>query len=110
MATNRKILGQVSPTANTLTDLFTVPNATQVDVTSVIVTNRAATAAKFRIAIAVKGAADDVKQYIAYDETVGGNKPYGITIDATMGAGDVMRVRADSANVSFTAFGKELTS
>jgi hypothetical protein len=51
MATTYKVLGQVAPGATTDTTLYTVPAGTEAVVSTLIVANRASTAATYRIAI-----------------------------------------------------------
>lgn len=111
MPVSPKVLGQVSPLAATLTDLYTVPAGTSGIMSSVVVTNRSTTATSFRIAIAVAGAPDDVKQYIHYDIPIGGNDTFlwATDIGVGLGPGDVVRVYAALATLSFAAFGAEQT-
>ncbi len=108
MATAYKIIGQSAPAATTETDLYTVPAATETIVSTIVVANRSATDATFRISIAPNGAATANSHYIAYDLSCGGNGinafTFGITLDAT----DKIRVYASSANLSFSAFGTEI--
>lgn len=109
MATAYKILGQVAPNATTETDLYVVPAATETIVSTIVVANRAATDATFRITVSPNGAATANAQYLAYDVSCSGNGinafTFGITLDAT----DKIRVYASSANLTFSAFGTELS-
>lgn len=109
MADEYKILGQSAPGATTLTDLYTVPAATTAIVASVIVCNRAATSDTFRIALAVEGAANANAQYIYYDVVIDNNDTFVASIGITLGARDVIRVYAGTANLSFGAVGTEVT-
>lgn len=102
-----RILGQRAPGAASLTDAYTVASGSFAVISRIVVCNRDAAAATYRISAAVAGAADDVKQYIAYDENVAGNDTTpapgctGITLEGT----DVIRVYASTANLSFGIFG-----
>lgn len=109
MPTTYKILGQSAPSATTSTDLYAVPSATQAVVSSIVVCNRDSAAATYRISTAVDGAALANSQYIAYDVTVGANDSTVITIGATLGDTDKIRVYASSANLTFTAYGSEIS-
>lgn len=109
MPTNYKVLGQSAPSATTDTTLYTVPSATEAVVSSLVVANRDSAAATFRIAIRPNGTAIANQHYIAFDVTVGGSDSTIITIGATMDATDVITVRASTANLSFTAFGSEIS-
>lgn len=110
MPTNYKVLGQSNPSATTATTLYTVPSATQAVVSTIVVANLSTTsAATFRIACRVNGATLANSQYIAYDVTVGAADSTALTLGITLGAADVLTVYASTANVTFTAFGSEIS-
>lgn len=109
MATTYKVLGQSNPAATTATTLYTVPASTQAVVSTIVIANLAATSATFRIACRVAGAALANSQYIAYDVSVGANDSTALTLGVTLGAADVITVYASTANLTFTAFGSEIS-
>jgi len=109
MATTYKILGQSAPAATTEADLYTVPAATQSVISTIVVANRASTDATFRISVAPAGAATANSQYVAYDLACGGNGINAFTFGLSLGATDKIRVYASSANLTFSAFGTELS-
>ena len=109
MPTTYKVLGQVAPSATTNTTLDTVPSATQAVVSTIAVCNRAASAATYRIAVRPAGATLANEHYIAYDAPLAANDSTFITIGITLGATDVITVYASSANLSFSAFGSEIS-
>lgn len=108
MATTYKVLGQSNPAATTATTLYTVPAATQAVISTVVICNQTASAATFRIAVRVAGAALTAAQYVAYDVTVGASDSTALTLGITMGATDVLTVYGSTATLSFTAFGSEI--
>lgn len=109
MAEALKILGQVAPIDTNNNILYTVPALTMSTISSVVVCNRTATAATFRISVAANNASDDVKQYLFYDQELDANSTYAISIGITLTAGDVVRVRASAINaLSFNIFGVEV--
>jgi hypothetical protein len=109
MPTVYKVLGQSAPSATTATTLYTVPSATSTVVSTLVVANRAATAATYRIAIRPAGATLANEHYIAYDVVVGASDSTTLTIGITLAATDVITVYASTANLSFNAFGSEIT-
>jgi glucose-6-phosphate dehydrogenase assembly protein OpcA len=109
MPTTYKVLGQSNPSATTATTLYTVPSATQAIVSTIVIANRTTSSATFRIAIRVNGAALANSQYIAYDVTVGASDSTALTLGITLGAADVITVYASTANLTFTAFGSEIS-
>jgi len=110
MPTAFKVLGQSAPSATTATTLYTVPAATEAVVSSIVVANRTTTAGTYRIAIRPNGATLANEHYIAYDVAVGASDTTVLTIGVTMDATDVITVYASSANMSFNAFGSEITA
>lgn len=109
MADTRKVLGQSNPAARTLTDLYTVPGAASVVVSSIVICNQSTADAKARVSVAVAGAADEPKQYLYYDLDVPGNETFIATIGITLAATDVVRVYSDTDYLSFNLFGLEST-
>ena len=109
MPTTYKVLGQVAPSATTATTLDTVPSATQCVVSTIAVCNRAATAATYRIAVRPAGATLANEHYIAYDAPLAANNSTFITVGVTLAATDVITVYASTANLSFSAFGTEIS-
>ena len=110
MATAYKVLGQVAPSATTATTLYTVPSSTEAVISTLVVANRAATAATYRIAIRPDAATLANQHYIAYDVTVGASDSTTITLGITLNAADVITVYASTADLSFNAFGSEITA
>ena len=109
MPTIYKVLGQSAPSATTDTTLYTVPAATDAVVSSIVIANRDSSAATFRIAVRPGGATLANQHYIAYDCSVGANDTTALTLGLTLDATDVVTVRASTANLSFSAFGSEIS-
>jgi glucose-6-phosphate dehydrogenase assembly protein OpcA len=110
MATNYKVLGQAALTAETNTDVYTVPSATQAVVSTIVVCNRSATDNTFRIAIRPAGASLANQHYTAYDVTVSGTDSTNLTLGITLGAGDVVTAYAGAASeISVSVFGSEIS-
>jgi hypothetical protein len=110
MPTVYKVLGQSAPSATTNTNLYTVPSATSAVVSTLVVANRSTSAAAYRIAIRPAGATIANQHYIAFDVTVGAGDSTTLTLGITLAATDIVTVYATSANLSFNAFGSEITS
>lgn len=109
MAITYKVLGQLNPSATTATTLYTTPAATQTVVSTITVCNQAATAATYRIAVRVGGAALAATQYVAYDVSLPANATDTLTLGLTLGAADIITVYASTATMSFGAFGSEIS-
>ena len=115
MATAYKILGQVATAtlgATTEGTLYTVPAATSTVVSSIVITNQAATSATYRIAVqpsADAGSNATAKHFIVYGATVGASDSIILTVGLTLATGDRMRIYGSSATMSFSAYGSEIS-
>jgi hypothetical protein len=110
MPTAYKVLAQNAPSATTETTLYTVPSSTSTVISTIAIANQAGTSATYRIA--VRPAADATtaaKHWIVYGATVAASDSIMLTLGLTLAAGDVVRVFASSANLSFSAFGSEIS-
>lgn len=108
MATTYKVLAQSAPSATTATTIYTVPTSTSTVVSTIVVANRAAAPATYRIAVQPDGETLAAKHYIAYDVTVGASDSTTLTLGITLDADDVITVYASTANLSFNVFGSEI--
>jgi hypothetical protein len=110
MATTYKVLGQSIPNANTSTDLYTVPSATQTVVSSIVMCNQAASTGKFRVAVRPSGESLANKHYISYDTEIPANDTITLTLGLSLAATDVVTVYSYStSSISYNLFGAELT-
>lgn len=109
MPTIYKVLGQSAPAATTLTTLYTVPSATDAVVSTIAICNRAGTSATYRIAVRPAGAAVANQHYIVYGATVAASDSVLLTLGLTLDTTDVISVYASTADLSFSAFGSEIS-
>jgi hypothetical protein len=109
MATEYKILGQLAPADTNDAALYTVPAATQTVVSTISVTNDTASSATFRINLRKNGEAAGAVNALYFDAPLAGNSTLLITSGLTLGAGDIISVRSNTANAfTFQAFGSEV--
>jgi hypothetical protein len=104
-----KVLGQQSPSATTLTTLYTVPSSTQSVVSTIAICNTTSSATTYRVAVRPAGATAATQHYIAYDASLPANDTVTLTLGVTLAATDVISVYAGAASVAFAAFGVEIT-
>jgi hypothetical protein len=109
MANTYKVLGQVNPSATTNTTLYTVPSATSTVCSTLTICNQASSNAAIRLAVRPAGAALAALHYIAYDTVISGNDLLTLTIGMSLATTDVITVYANTANVSFSLFGSEIS-
>ena len=109
MANAYKVLGQNDLAATTLTDVYTVPSATETVISTIIIANRTAAAESFRIAIRPNGASIADQHYIAYDVPIAANDSTTLTLGITLDAADVLSVYASAVDLSVNVFGTEIS-
>ena len=102
-----KVLAQSAPTAATATTLYTASNATIVSTLNA--SNIGGTQDTIRIAVRPAGATLANQHYIAYDVTVGASDSTVLTLGLTLATTDVITVYASTANLSFSAYGSEIS-
>ena len=110
MASVYKVLAQAAPSATTESTLYTVPAGYSAVVSTIAIANQAGSSGTYRIA--VRPAADastTQKHWIVYGATVAASDSIMLTLGITLAAGDLVRVYASSADMSFSAFGSELS-
>jgi len=108
LAATYKLLGQVRPSANTLTTAYTVPSATEAVISTIVVTNTGPAATTYRIAIRPNGASASIGQYVAYDISVPTLDAVALTLGITLDAADVISVESYNGLTNFHIFGSEI--
>jgi hypothetical protein len=107
--TSRKVLGQSRPAATTETALYTVPVGGSAVISTITIANDGA-ATTFRVRIAVNGAATAASQDLFPTGTaIGAAQLVAFTAGLTLAAGDIVRVYATLATLTFQLFGEETT-
>ena len=109
MAQAYKVLGQIAPAATTATAIYTVPSATEAVVSSIAVCERGGSAATFRLAVRPDGATLANQHYLVYDAALDANDTIILTIGVTLDASDVLEGYASSGDLTFHAYGSEIT-
>ena len=105
-----KVLGQSNLTAETATDVYTVPSATETVISTIIIANLAATANTFRLSIRPNGGAQTDAMYIAYDVAIAANDSTTLTLGITLDAADVLTAYSGaSADLTVAVFGTEIS-
>jgi hypothetical protein len=104
-----KVLGQLAAAATTEEGLYAVPASSSAVVSSIVVANRGATAATYRIAVKPTAATTLANvHYIAFDVPIAANDSTALTLGISLASGNAIRTYASNANLTFSAFGSEL--
>ena len=112
MAQTYKRLGAIAPAANTQTNVYVVPAATEAVVSTITICNQNASNALYSLAVMPSGAFASPSSnvnFIARDVLVPSLDTIILTIGLTGNAGTVFAGNTSLANVSFSMFGSEIT-
>jgi hypothetical protein len=109
MPQTHKVLGQASPSAATLTTLYTVPASTQAVCSTLTICNTTAAAMTYRVAVRPAGAAIATQHYIVSDSSVAAYDSIFLTLGISLAATDVVSVYASATGTAFSLFGVEIT-
>jgi hypothetical protein len=109
MANAYRVLGQAALAANTDTNLYTVPSATETIVSTLVMANRGTASTTYRIAIRPNGTAIADLHYLAFDVALSGNDSTTLTLGLTLDASDVLTVRTAGSSVTASLYGLEVS-
>ena len=109
MANTYKILGQVADASANDVELYLVGSGKSAVVSTIVVCNRESANNTFRIATKTDNSTVANTDYIAYDTTIGANDSITLTLGVTLQTGAEISVGASDANVTFQAYGTEIT-
>jgi len=108
MANAYKILGQVDDASANDVELY-LASGVEAIVSTIVVCNREAANNTFRIATKTDNSAVADTDYVAYDTVIGGNDTITLTLGITLEDGAEISVGASDANVTFQAYGTEIS-
>ena len=100
-----RCIAQSAPAATTATTILDGSQQQTIHLRSLVVCNRDATSATFRIWLKLRNEADANKQYLYYAIPIVPNDTFSLALDIGVQPGDVLKVYASTANLSFNLFG-----
>lgn len=112
MATNYKVLGQVSPAATTYQTLYQVPASTESIISTVAIANCTASARTYRLGVvgsATAASAIALKEFLAFDVAIAANDTVALTLGVTLDNQKKLIGYASGASVAFGVFGSEVS-
>lgn len=110
MARSYRILGQINPASNTLSNVYVVPSGNSAIISSIVVASlsEAGTGNSFSLAVNVGGVQVSNTNYIAYKVNCPVKDTITLTLGITLNAGSILSANANCGNFAFTAFGTEI--
>jgi len=109
MAYTYKVLGQEIPAAGANVNLYTVPAGTSAIISTVNVCNQSTSNVTFRLSIRPAGVTGTSKHFIVFDSALPAQDTMAVSLGMTLGNTDVITAYSFQGNVSFAAFGTEIT-
>ena len=108
MANTHKVLGQISPSANTLTNVYVTPTSTSAIVATITAHNFSDANASYSLIVRPINESLDTKHYIIRGGILPARELVSITGAVTMNANVILAANTNSGNVSFNAYGVEI--
>lgn len=113
MPNTYKILGQVNPSANTQSNVYVVPAATEAVVNSIIIANQETTNVSYSVMVMPSAEfaapASNGKYFLIRGSSMPGGDTATLTLSLTLPTGAVLAANTSSGNLSFSAFGVEIS-
>jgi hypothetical protein len=104
---NSKVQGTAGIT--TYATLYNTSASAQAVVSTIAICNTASVSATFRIGIMGSAGTPSAADFIVHGGAVAGNDTVFLTVGATLGSSEFIRVSSSANTVSFTAFISEIT-
>ena len=109
MALTYKVLGQVLPAPNVFYDMYAVPSTANSIISTLNVCNQSLANVTFRVAVRPANATITGKHYIVFDAGLPAQDSIALSLGMTLASTDVITVLSYQGNVSFSAFGTEIS-
>ena len=112
MANTYKRLGAINPSANTQTNVYVIPAATQTVISTVAICNQGANVTTYSLALMNSSefnAAAPAATFLVKNASLAGSDTIFLTVGLTANAGAVLVANTPNASISFSAFGSEIT-
>jgi hypothetical protein len=113
MPNTYKILGQVNPSANTQSNVYVVPAATEAVVNSLTIANQGISNVSYSVIVMptaeFASPASNGKHFLIRGSSMPGGDTATLTLSLTLPAGAVLAANTNSADLSFSAFGVEIS-
>ena len=112
MAQTYKRLGAINPSANTQSNVYVVPAATEAVVSTITICNQSASNASFSLALLNRtefNASAPAATFLIRGAVVPAADTLVLTMGLTANTGAVIAANTNSGSISFAAFGSEIS-
>jgi hypothetical protein len=112
MANTYKVLGQINPTANTQSNVYVVPAATQAAINSIQIANQSNSNASYSLIVMpsnLYSSSAPANTFVIRGGVIPASDAATLTLSLGLPSGAIVAANTNSGNVSFSAFGVEIT-
>ena len=109
MANSYKILGQLEPTPNTITNVYVTGASASAIVSALTITNLTDSNSSYSLIVRPINEALSNKHFIIRGGILPGREQITISSAATMNSNVILAANTNGTNVSFQAYGAEIT-
>jgi hypothetical protein len=112
MPQNFKRLGAINPSANTQTNVYVVPAATEAVISTITICNQSILNASYSLIVMDSSEFSSpapTSSFVVRGAVVPATDSIILTLGVTANAGSIIAANTNSPNISFIAFGSELT-
>ena len=112
MANTYKRLGAINPSANTQTNVYVIPAATEAVISTVAICNQGANSTTYSLALmpsSIFASPAGAAHFLVKNAALAGSDTIFLTVGLTANAGSVLVANTPNASISFSAFGSEIT-
>jgi hypothetical protein len=109
MATDYKILGQVSPSGNTLTNVYITGASTQAIVGTITIHNRNDSNCSYSLVVRPTAQSLDGKHFIIRGGVIPARELITITGAVTMNSNVLLAANTNQSNITINAYGAEIS-
>lgn len=110
MPQNYKVLGQIFPSSNTLSNVYVTGSGESAVINSIYICNQSISNVNFDIIVRPINETLANKHFVLFNEDVDGAGTYLLNLGITIGNNTILAANTKGvANVSYSAFGLEIT-
>jgi len=107
-----KRLGAINPTPNTQTNVYVIPSATEAVISTIAICNQGSSNASYSLILSPAStfaSPGNALDFVVRGATVPAADTIFLTIGLTGNAGSILAANTNNTNVSFSAFGTEIS-
>jgi hypothetical protein len=108
MATDYKILGQITPSANTLTNVYITGASTQAIVGTITIHNFSDSNASYSLVVRPTSQSLNTQHFIVRGGVIPARELVSITGAVTMNSSVLLAANTNNGSISFNAYGAEI--